>query len=194
MLTPHHFTLDTDRLHIRPFVNDDLDALATVVFEDASTDIRREWLEWQVANYTALARLWQPPYGDRAITRKETGELIGSVGYVQSWGPFDKLSYFRSLLKQTPPARSRPEFGMFWTVRADQRGQGYATEAARAMIDYAFMEWQVQRIVATTEYDNAASLAVMRKLGMTIERNPDPQPSWFQAVGVIMFDNVLQDS
>ncbi|MDX2138176.1 MAG: GNAT family N-acetyltransferase [Chloroflexota bacterium] len=185
MVTAHHFTLDTDRLHIRPFVLDDLDALSTVVFEDASTDIRREWLAWQVANYTALARLWQPPYGDRAITRKDTGEVIGSVGFVQSWGPFDKLPYFRSLLKQPPTDRSRPEFGMFWTMRADQRGQGYATEAARAMIDYAFREWHVQRIVATTEYDNAASLSVMRKLGMTIERNPDPQPEWFQAVGVV---------
>ena len=43
----------------------------------------------------------------------------------------------------------------------------------------------LQRIVATTTYDNTASIGVMRRLGMTIERNPLPEPIFMQVVGVL---------
>ncbi|MGH2520966.1 MAG: GNAT family N-acetyltransferase, partial [Anaerolineales bacterium] len=62
---------------------------------------------------------------------------------------------------------------------------GYATEAARALIGYAFRELNLRRIVATTDYTNEASIAVMRRLGMRIEKNPYPEPEWFQVVGVL---------
>jgi RimJ/RimL family protein N-acetyltransferase len=39
-------------------------------------------------------------------------------------------------------------------------------------------------VVATTEHSNAASIGVMRRLGMDVQRNPDAQPEWFQTVGV----------
>ena len=38
--------------------------------------------------------------------------------------------------------------------------------------------------MATTEYDNHASQAVMRKLGMTLTRNPHSEPELMQVVGV----------
>ena len=66
---------------------------------------------------------------------------------------------------------------------AHQR-QGYATEAAQAMCDYAFQELKLKRIIAITSYDNAASIGVMRKLGMRIGRNPFPDPPWLQVVGI----------
>ena len=53
------------------------------------------------------------------------------------------------------------------------------------MIDYAFTRLKLRRIVATTTYDNAASIAVMRKVGMRIERNPYPDPPWLQVVGLL---------
>jgi hypothetical protein len=40
-------------------------------------------------------------------------------------------------------------------------------------------------LIETTEYSNAASIGVMRRLGMDIQRNPDEQPGWFQTVGVL---------
>ena len=43
----------------------------------------------------------------------------------------------------------------------------------------------MNRIVATTSYDNLASIAVMRKLSMRIERNPLPDPPWLQVVGML---------
>jgi RimJ/RimL family protein N-acetyltransferase len=44
---------------------------------------------------------------------------------------------------------------------------------------------QLRRLIATTEYDNAASQAVMRKLGMRLVHNPNPEPAWFQVVGCL---------
>ena len=63
--------------------------------------------------------------------------------------------------------------------------QGYAAEAVRAMIGYAVSTLKLERIVATTTYDNLASTGVMRKVGMRIERNPYPDPSWFQVAGIL---------
>ena len=44
-----------------------------------------------------------------------------------------------------------------------------------------WLEWS--RLSATTEYSNAASIRVMRKLGMIIAKNPSPEPPWLQVVG-----------
>jgi RimJ/RimL family protein N-acetyltransferase len=65
------------------------------------------------------------------------------------------------------------------------RRRGYAREAARALIDHAFDQLRLRRVVATTSHDNTASQAVMRSLGMRIEHNPLPEPAWFQVVGVL---------
>jgi [ribosomal protein S5]-alanine N-acetyltransferase len=77
------------------------------------------------------------------------------------------------------------EFGLYWAISPAHQRRGYATEAARAMIAYAFAELGLARVVATTSYDNAPSIGVMRKVGMHIERNPYPDPPWFQVVGVL---------
>ena len=69
-----------------------------------------------------------------------------------------------------------PEVGLFWAIDAAYRRQGYASEAAQALIDFAFNEMRLGRIIATTETDNLASQAVMRKLGMRICHNPLPTP------------------
>ncbi|MDX6533520.1 MAG: hypothetical protein QOF68_1264, partial [Gaiellales bacterium] len=73
----------------------------------------------------------------------------------------------------------------YWALKPEARGNGYATEAARALIDWAFDNLELARIVATTEDDNSASQAVMRRLGMRVERNPDNEPAWFQVVGCL---------
>jgi ribosomal-protein-alanine N-acetyltransferase len=181
-------TLETERLIIRQFAMDDLDDIHRILneaFGEADYTERREWLAWSVTNYAALERLYQPPYGDRAVVSKVSNTLIGAVGLVPSCGPFDRLSYFRAELSMPPSGLITPEMGLFWALGAAYRGRGYATEAARALIDYVFNTLGWKRLVATTEYDNAASVAVMKRLGMTIERNPDPMPEWFQIVGIL---------
>lgn len=180
--------LETDRLLIRPFASDDLDTIHTILneaFGEESRVDRQHWLEWSVMNYTALSRLYQPPYGDRAIVLKSTNELVGAVGLVPCYGPFDKLPYFRACSSEPPTGLFTPEMGLYWALGASYRGRGYATEAARVLIDFAFTQILLKRIVAMTDYENTNSAAVMRRLGMTIERNPDPTPEWFQVVAIL---------
>jgi len=196
---PHVPELQTPRLVIRRFVAADLDAvhqLLDVDLADAdfgsegagSRQQREDWLRWSVLNYEQLERLYQPPYGDRAIVLRATGELIGACGYVPSFGPFAQLP---GLSPVTPPARSRhtPAFGLFYAVSPRHQRRGYAAEAAQALVDHAFRDLELERIVATTTHDNLVSIRVMEKLGMRIERNPFLDPPWFQVVGVL--DNPL---
>jgi hypothetical protein len=50
-------------------------------------------LRWSVLNEAQLARLYQPPYGDRAVVLKSSQELIGACGFVPSFGPFGQLPH-----------------------------------------------------------------------------------------------------
>jgi RimJ/RimL family protein N-acetyltransferase len=180
-------SLDTDRLTIRQLVESDLSAVAHLLdacFGDAPRAHRAHWLAWTVRNYEQLAMLRQPPYGDYAVTLRG-GAVIGAVGLVPSFGPFDRLPSLRARLKVEPTGRFQPELGLFWAIAPAHRRQGYATEATSALADFAFRELKAERLVATTEHDNAASIAVMRRIGMTVERNPEPEPAWFQTVGVL---------
>jgi RimJ/RimL family protein N-acetyltransferase len=180
--------LETERLLVRPYAAADLDAkqqLDLAMGYSPSLEGQRRWLQWSVLNYEQLARLVQPPYGDRTIVLKATGILIGSTGLVPSLGPFDRFPAFRRHLTAADEIHTRPEVGLYWALHPSHRGHGYATEAARALIDFGFRRLDLQRIVATTEYENEASQAVMRRLGMTVESNPYPDPPWCQIVAVL---------
>jgi RimJ/RimL family protein N-acetyltransferase len=180
--------LTTSRLHIRPFREDDIDAVAVLqdeCFGPAPRAARREWLDWTVRNYRALADLHQPPYGDYAVVAQGDGAVVGAVGLVPSFGPFGKLPWFGRSSPGGVAGFFTAELGLFWAVRESSRRLGYASEAAAAMASFAFETLHVARLVATTEHDNLPSIGVMRKLGMSIEVNPDAEPAWFQTVGVL---------
>ncbi|MBE2184944.1 MAG: GNAT family N-acetyltransferase [Anaerolineae bacterium] len=180
--------VETTRCVIRDYTLEDLDAAQRLQAEcfDANPDTLKEtqdWLMWTVANYRNLSRLYQPPYGDYLITLKDSGELIGSVGLVQTIVPWRVLPEFRGADKRDELVQ--PEFGLFWGIYPAYQRQGYAVEAAKGMIDFVFDVLHSRRVVATTERDNFASQAVMKKLGMSIYRNPTDEPFWFQVVGVL---------
>jgi RimJ/RimL family protein N-acetyltransferase len=183
--------LATERLVIRPMVMTDLDAvhglyadLAVTQVEQANAPLEelRRWLEWTTLSYGELAHLNQPPYGDRAITLKASSQLIGVCGFVPLLDAFSRLPFFRGV---GPEGLNSTEFGLYWAVAPAHQRRGYATEAARALVDYGFGQLRLNRIVATTRYENVASIGVMRRLGMRIERNPSGEPPWLQVVGVV---------
>jgi len=194
--------LETPRLVIRPFVSDDLQAVHSILdqeladFQPKSQDERRSWLAWTVLNYTELARLYQPPYGDRAVALKADGTLIGACGLVPCLHPFEQLPGWNSGPGSQPipypHACSSPELGLFYAISPAYQRQGYASEAAQALVDYAFRVLNVKRVVATTDHDNPGSMGVMRRLGMRILRNPQPDPPWLQVVGVVENSFALQ--
>ena len=180
--------LETERLLVRPFELTDLEACHQLLDVEAwqtgrSIGDRETWLRWTVMSYGAQADLMQPPYGDRAVVLKSSGELVGSVGLVPGLMTFDRLPSFGG---NTASNRVQPQVGMYWATRTAHLNRGYATEAARALVDYAFgLPFALSCILAWTDYNNLASQAVMRHLGMSIERNPRPDPPWFQIVGVL---------
>ena len=176
--------LQTPRLHVRPFEYADLDAINAVLnesFGHMTTDDRGHWLAWTRMGYIEQARLYQPPFGDRAVVLRATGQVIGAVGFVPSFGPFDLLPGFAA----ESTGLNTTEMGLFYVLGSAWRGQGFATEAARALASYAFTQLGLKRLVATTEHDNAASIAVMQRLGMTLHSAPPQAPPWFQVIGVL---------
>lgn len=188
--------LKTKRLMIRPFTLDDLaDAYRLFDVDLQDTNLhsekmtceaeRQEWLKWSVLNYHHLALLNQPPYGDRALVLRENGQLIGSCGFVPCLNAFEQLPYFAAPGAPVDPGRYSPEFGLFYAVSPAHRRRGFAVEAAQALVDYAFQQLHVRRVIATTDYDNAGSIGVMHGLGMHIEANPLSEPPWLQVVGII---------
>ena len=188
-------SFDTPRLLVRGFTRADLPAVHRIlcdgfgerdrVADPAALAERGSWLEWSILAHEWLPRMHQPPYGDRAIVLRQTGDLIGVAGYVPLLGVFDQLPALRAPGAAGPSGCATPEVGLFWAIDPAHQRQGYATEAARALVGHAFSHLRLRRIVATTEYDNLASQAVMRKLGMSLERNPQADPLWLQIVGVL---------
>src|SRR5712664_386136 len=133
-------TLETDRLIIRTFTLEDGETYSRLL--DAafgkgaygSDEENRVVFEYQVAADGGLALLHQPPYGDRAIVLRSSGEIVGSVGFAPCLMPFGQLPSFE------PSTRFTSEVGLFWALFPDQQDHGYATEAAAAMVAYAFAE------------------------------------------------------
>ena len=180
---------------IRPYIAEEYEAAFRIMdrcFGDGTRVNDREaierfrpFMQWMSLNPQMLDELKQPAYGDLAVTLRDTGQLIGQVGYVPCLMPFDQITELYPGV--TPSGFFQPEVGLFWAIDPEHQRQGYAVEAASALIADAFSNtrWNIRRIVATTEYDNAASQAVMRKLGMTLARNPLPLPPWLQVVGFL---------
>ena len=188
---PHVPSLTTERLVIRPLVAADGEAVHRLFMDIGWADTslpepeirqrRMSWLDWTIANYRELERLYQPPLGDRAVVLKETGAFVGLVGFVPAFAPFGQLPSFGGAVH----ALRTMEMGLFWAFLPASQRRGYASEAASALVDWAFDGLLLERLVATTEHENAASIAVMRRLGMRIEVNPQDHPPWFQTVGVL---------
>lgn len=188
--------IETARLIIRPFTMNDLTAIHQILdLELRDSDFgtegsqtlegREEWLQWTILNYEQLSKLHQPPYGERAIVQKNSNKLIGVCGFVPCLDCFEQLCDFNQLGIATPQSFATTEFGLFYAISKSSQGLGFATEAAYALTIYAFEQLHVKRIIATTTYDNQASISVMNKLGMHIKRNPHSLPPWLQIVGFL---------
>ena len=120
------FRLETERLLIRSFEVADLPVIYRILDQTfgegrlandaAALRERREWLEWSLLSEKWLAALYQPPYGDRAIVLKSSGELVGAIGYVPLLMPFEQMPDLGGT--QAPEAaRFTAEVGLFWVHR-----------------------------------------------------------------------------
>ncbi|MFF8938764.1 GNAT family N-acetyltransferase [Streptomyces paradoxus] len=163
MTTRQHPERDTARLRLRQWSGADLDALAEM---DADPDVMRYigdgspgTRERTAAALTRIRAAWdERGYGLFAAEERATGELVGWAG--------PAVPVF---LPEVMPA---VEIG--WRLRRRSWGRGYATEAAREVLAFAFGEAEadagLERVVSICQVDNHASLRVMTRLGMTYDR------------------------
>ncbi len=137
----------TDRLAIRGFELADQRAMRAIYADPlvmAHIDTRGEDPSTWVAAYVRHQR--ERGYGFWAIEERSSGELIGEVGVA----PLDGLG---------------PQLELGYLLRRDRWGRGLATEAARACVEAAFGQLQVDELVAIVDVGNDASLRVARRLG-----------------------------
>lgn len=141
--------LETGRLLLRPLGVADLEEVVALhadpeVARFVGSLNRHDARERLRANESEWSELG---YGRLAILDRVTGRFLGRAG-LKYWPQFEET-----------------EVG--WTLRRDAWGQGYATEAARASIEWGFASFEFPYITAMIEPANARSLSVAARLGMS---------------------------
>lgn len=146
--------LETERLVLRHMEAEDTDALAAVLSDPIamqyyphafSREEVAQWVARWMASYDANA------YGLYAMVLRKTGKVIGDCGHAL----------------QNIDGKSEIEIG--YHVRRDLWGHGYATEAARVLLRWAFDTLDLNRVQAETDTRNVASARVLEKLGFVRE-------------------------
>ena len=149
--------IETERLVLRPFEPSDLEALHAIhcdeenarwLYNDARTiDETRELLALK-ASGNALRGEGQ--WLSAAVALRATEELVGDVSLL--WAS---------------EAHRQGELGFIFDRR--HQGNGYATEAARPILAFAFGALGLHRVIGRLEARNTGSARVLEKLGMRRE-------------------------
>jgi ribosomal-protein-alanine N-acetyltransferase len=147
--------IETARLSLRPFTSGDIDALHAL------------WMDPNVRRY-----LWDDTVVPRALAAEVVERAVASAA---ASGPGMWSVMLRGLplligfcgfrhIEQTPDIELLYGFySEFW-------GQGFATEASFAALEYGFDTRLFERVHARTDTPNGASIRVLERLGMTLER------------------------
>jgi RimJ/RimL family protein N-acetyltransferase len=99
----------------------------------------------------------------QAFARKNAGRSAAAVAVIER----ESAQLVGHMVFHPWLGRATHEIG--WAIDSRHQGRGYATEAARALIDFAFGALNCHRLVATCQPQNLASWRVMEKLGMRRE-------------------------
>jgi RimJ/RimL family protein N-acetyltransferase len=151
-------TVETDRLSLRGWRDEDLDVLAAI---NADPKVMRYILDGSVRDRRQSAdglermrRCWRDRgFGLFAVEVRATGALIGWAGL--------------SVPEFLPEVLPAVEIG--WRLARASWGHGYATEAAAAALRFGFEDVGLDRIISIRHVDNARSARVMKKLGLSPE-------------------------
>ncbi|WNO76522.1 GNAT family N-acetyltransferase [Streptomyces sp. AM8-1-1] len=166
----------TPRLILRRWHDDDLVPMA-----DINADPRvMEWIgDGSVRDLEATAddiERWEEEWDEEgfglfAVELLASGELIGFVGL--------------SVPEFLPEVLPAVEIG--WRLGQQFWGQGYASEAAHATLEFALQDRGLDRVISIARPGNEASQNVMRKLGMEPERET-VHPAYGHALTVYAID------
>ena len=141
-------TIETERLILRPLTLDDAEA----VFEWTGDERVTKYMSYSTYDSVEQVREWiktvERIFG---FVRKTDGLLIGS-GEI------------------SPDSRGDDFWGFGYNFRYDCWGNGYATEAVKAMIKYAYENFGVRKFCSSHAEENPASGRVMEKCGLKFDR------------------------
>ncbi len=147
----------TSRLILRKFNESDADSLLSfrgdpevmrfsITEPETREDIQTKYLP------SCWRRYSRDSLGQWAVVRKSDGICVGECGIC---------------VQEIADER---EFEISYRMRRDCWGIGLATEAARACRDYGFQKAGLRRLISIIESENAASIRVAEKMGMTLEK------------------------
>ncbi|MFD8571389.1 GNAT family N-acetyltransferase [Streptomyces sp. NPDC059639] len=108
--------------------------------DDTAEDIERWEEEWD-----------DEGFGLFAVELLGSGELAGAIG----------------LYVPEAPPKIAGHIGIQWRLARQFWGQGYASEAAQASLEFALQDRGIDRVVAAAAHDDASSMKLLHKLGMT---------------------------
>lgn len=147
-----NYIIETSRLALRPFTMEDLQSWHQILSDPETMqyyprpfDIEKtkSWIQWNLDNYS------QYGFGLWAVILKETKEFIGDCG----------------MTMQNIHGKMSPEIGYHIDKRFWRKG--YATEAARACLKYAFEHTEFDEIYSYQKYTNIPSRKTAERMGMT---------------------------
>ncbi|MFD9894265.1 GNAT family N-acetyltransferase [Amycolatopsis sp. NPDC059027] len=147
-------TLEGRITRLRELRTTDVDDVVAIIGDDRVTrflsfDSRdRNYAESMISGVAERAAAEPRAEYYMAVTSLESDALIGFVRIATSGVRAAKLGY---------------------AIAAEFWGRGYATDAVRTMVDFAFARLELHRITAAIGPDNAASHVVVRKLGFVKE-------------------------
>lgn len=164
-MAPEARTLHTTRLLLRPLTGADVAAICEYR-DDPEVARYQGWERCHEADALALvasladARPGAPgEWFQWGIEERSSGALIGDCG-----------------LKTL----ADPRLGMIgYTLGRGHQGQGFATEALRAVVDLAFGRLAMHRLSASVDGDNLRSLALLERLGWRREAH-HRRSEWFK--------------
>lgn len=159
---PEPLTLAGDLVTLRDFTPADGEAFTSLADDDAMFDYMKFRIERATATQTVEYLLREP----ELVSPRRTFNLAAVAG-----GAFVGWA---ALGGMTPDGQA--EFG--WYLRSDAWGRGYATEATSLLLRFGFVELALQRLIATADPDNGASIRVLTKSGLRSEGPADPVETW----------------
>ena len=168
--------LETNRLILRPIALSDVDDFLEY---HSNPDVVR-YIPWPVRDREMVVEWLERMLGLVKSDLQEDGDFILLSWELKSTGQV----IGQSNLKLDSKEDKRAEFG-YVTHQGFQR-QGYALEASQAVLDFAFTQFDIHRIIANIDADNPASALLAEKLGMRREGH-FLQSEWFKEHWCDMF-------
>ena len=141
--------IETTRLRLRAITASDWPAIHAYMSDPHVTAFLPEGCLDELASRTFALRHASSEAEAVAVIEKASGQMIGHMPF-HPW--FVAETY---------------EVG--WALGHQHQGKGYATEAARALLTYAFEALKVHRVIATCQPENTASWRVAENLGLRRE-------------------------